>query len=158
MLALNQADYGHARPALEETLAIAQKHEWDTLIANSRCDLGFAELGEGRFDQARVHFAAALEAALRMGWKENVAYCLVGFSSLEFANDRLDLAAHYLGQVDRIVEDTQLTFEIYAERERERVERELRARLGPDGFDDLRAEGRSLSIEQAVAEALRALD
>jgi hypothetical protein len=47
-----------------------------------------------------------------------------------------------------------LIFEIYAERERERVERELRARLGPDGFDDLRAEGRSLSIEQAVVEAL----
>jgi tetratricopeptide (TPR) repeat protein len=154
LLALNQADYGHARPALEEALAIAQRHEWDALIANSVCDLGFAELGEGRFEQARARFAAGLEAALRMGWRENVAYCLVGFSSVDFAKGRLDRAAHFFGHVDRIVDDIQLIFEIYAERERERVERELRARLGPDGFDALRAEGRSHSIEQAVAEAL----
>ena len=89
-----------------------------------------------------------------MGWKENVAYCLVGLSSVDFAANRLDRAAHSLGQADRIVEDTLLSFEIYAERERERVERELRTRLGPDGFNALHAEGRSLSIEQAVAEAL----
>jgi predicted ATPase/class 3 adenylate cyclase len=154
LLALNQADYGHARPALEEALAIAQKHEWDIFIANGTGDLGFAELGEGRFERARAHFAAGLEVALQMGWRENVAYCLVGFSSLDFAKARLERAAHSLGHVDRIVEDTQLIFEIYAERERERVERQLRARLGPDGFDALRAEGRSRSIEQAVAEAL----
>jgi predicted ATPase/class 3 adenylate cyclase len=154
LLALNQADYRHARAALEEALAIAQKHEWDILIANTLCDLGFAEFGEGRFDQARAHFAAGLEAALRMGWRENVAYCLVGFSSVDFAKGKIERAAHSLGQVDRIVEDTLLIFELYAERERERVERELRARLGPDGFDALRAEGRSLSIDQAVAEAL----
>jgi predicted ATPase/class 3 adenylate cyclase len=154
LLALNQADYRHARPALEEALAITQKHEWDILIANTLCDLAFAELGEGRFDQARAHFAAGLEAALRMGWRENVAYCLVGFSSVDFARDRLERAAHSLGQVDRIVEDTQLSFELYAERERERVERELRSRLGPERLDALRAEGRSLSIDHAVAEAL----
>jgi predicted ATPase/class 3 adenylate cyclase len=154
LLAVSQADYGHARLALEEALAIAEKHGWDTNIANSLCDLGFAELGEGRFDHARARFAAGLEAALRLGWKENVAYCLAGLSSVDFARDKLDRAAHSLGQVDRIVEDTQLTFEIYAERERERVERELRSHLGPDRLDALRAEGRSLSIEQAVAEAL----
>ena len=154
LLALNQADYRDARRALEEALAIAEKHEWDTNIANSMCDLGFAELGERRFDQARARFAAGLEAALRLGWRENVAYCLVGFSAVDFAANRLDRAAHSLGQVDRIVEDTQLIFEIYAESEREGVERDLRARLGRDGFDALRAEGRSLSIDQAVAEAL----
>jgi predicted ATPase/class 3 adenylate cyclase len=154
LLALNQADYRHARPALEEALAIAEKHDWDTTIANSVCDLGFAELGEGRYDQARARFAAGLEAALRMGWRENVAYSLVGFSSVDFAANKFERAAHSLGQADRIAEDTLLIFELYAERERERVERELRSHLGPDRLDALRAEGRSLSIEQAVAEAL----
>jgi tetratricopeptide (TPR) repeat protein len=154
LLALNQADYRRARPALVEALAIAERQKLDTRIANSRCDLGFAELGEGRFDQARARFAAGLEAALRMGWQENVAYCLVGFSSVDFAKDRLDRAARFLGQIGRIVEEIQLTFEIYAERERERVERELRSRLGQDRLDALRAEGRSLSIDHAVAEAL----
>jgi predicted ATPase/class 3 adenylate cyclase len=154
LLALNQADYRHARPALEEALAIAARQELDTRIANSMCDLGFAELGEGRFDRARARFAAGLEPALRMGWKENVAYCLVGFGSVDLAKGRLDRAARFLGQIDRIVEEIHLIFEIYAERERDRVEGELRSRLGPDRLDALRAEGHSLSIEDAVAEAL----
>jgi predicted ATPase/class 3 adenylate cyclase len=154
LLALNQADYRRARPALEEALAIAEKQELDAMIGNSLCDLGFAELGEGRFERARTRFAAGLEAALQMGWRENVAYCLVGSSSVDFAKGRVERAARSLGQVDRIVEDTLLIFEHYAERERERVERELRSHLGPERLDALRAEGRSLSIEQAVAEAL----
>jgi tetratricopeptide (TPR) repeat protein len=154
LLALDQAEFGSARAMLEAALAIAEKNESGTQIANTMCDLGFGELGDGRFDQARARFAFGLDAAFRMGWKENVAYCLVGLSSADFAADRLERAAHFLGQIDRIVEDTQLLFEIYAERERERVERELRARLGPDEFEVLRAEGRSRSIEQAVAEAL----
>ena len=89
-----------------------------------------------------------------MGWRENLAYCLVGFSAVDFAENRLERAAHSLGQANRIAEDTLLIFEIYAEREREHVERELRSHLGPDRLDALRAEGRSLSIEQAVSEAL----
>jgi tetratricopeptide (TPR) repeat protein len=154
LLALDQAEFANARKMLEAALAIAEKNEWDTLIANTTCDLGFAELGEGRFDQARARFAAGLEAALRMGWRENVAYCLVGLSSVDLTADRLERAAHSLGQVGRIVEDIQLIFEIYAERERERVEGELRSHLGPDRLDALRAEGRSLPIDHAVAEAL----
>jgi len=81
--------------------------------------------------------------------------------SLELRAGRIDLAARLLGQVDRIVDETQLTFEQYAESvrrdvERRDVERQLREQLGNEPILSLLAEGRSLSIEDAVAEALRA--
>ena len=38
-------------------------------------------LGRGQFDQARNHFERSLASAARLGWKENVAYCLVGFGA-----------------------------------------------------------------------------
>ena len=51
-----------------------------------------------------------------------------------------------------------LKLEIYAEAARAQVESDLRSRLGEDRLEALRAEGRSLSTEAAVSEALPALD
>ncbi len=154
LLALNQADYRHARPALEEALAIAQKHEWDIFIANGMCDLGFAELGEGRFDQARERFGEATTAAVRMEWKENIAYCLVGLGALSLAAGDPDRAARLLGQAERLQHELPLRFEAYADRVRAKLEDDLRAGLGDDRLDALRAEGRALSIDAAVSEAM----
>jgi hypothetical protein len=47
--------------------------------------------------------------------------------------------------------------EVYAEAVRDRVEDEVRSGLGKDRLQALRAEGRSLSLEDAVSEALAAL-
>jgi hypothetical protein len=88
-----------------------------------------------------------------MGWKENVAYCLVGLGAVDVAAGDLDRAARFLGQVDRIAEEIHLSFEVYAEEVRIRVEQELVSRLRQDRFDALRAEGRSQTIEDAVGEA-----
>ena len=158
LLALHQADYGDARLALEEALAIAEKHEWDILIANTMCDLGFAELGEGRFDQARERFEEATTAALRMEWKENIAYGLIGFGALSLDAGDPDRAARLLGQAERLQHELLLRFEAYADRVRVKLEEDLRAGLGDDRLDALRAEGRALSIDAAVSEAMSPLD
>jgi hypothetical protein len=127
-------------------------------IANSLCDLGFAELGDGRLDHARTRLGEAVESATRLGWKENVAYCLVGLSAIALAKGELELAAHLVGQANFLAEEVQLKFEVYAEAARAQVEHELRSRLGEDRLEALRVDGRSLSMEAAVSEALAALD
>ena len=79
LLAMTQGDYGRATVELESSLAMAEKHGLEPSVANSLCDLGFAELGAGRLDRSRgLRFGEALEAAGRLGWKENVAYCSRG--------------------------------------------------------------------------------
>jgi hypothetical protein len=127
-------------------------------IANSLCDLGFAELGDGRLDHAHTRFGEAVESAARLGWKENIAYCFVGLSAIALAKGELELAAHLVGQADFLAEDVQLKFEVYAEAARAEVEDALRSRLGENRLETLRAEGSSLSMEAAVSEALPALD
>jgi len=158
LLAMAQGDYGRARSKLESALAIAEKHGLEQQMANSLCDLGFAELGDGRLDQARQRFGRALADAARLGWKENAAYCLVGLGAVAVAAGELDPAGHFLGQADRLVEDLHLKLEDYAEAARAQVEHDLRSRLGEDRLETLCAEGRALSLETVVSEALAALD
>jgi hypothetical protein len=139
-------------------LAIAEKLGLEPSRANSLCDLGFAELGAGRPERAHVRFGEALESSVRLGWKENVAYCLAGVGAIAVDAGQLDSAGHVLGQAELLVDDLHLKLESYAEAARAHAETELRSRLGEDRLDALRAEGRSLSIEDAVSEALAALD
>jgi predicted ATPase/class 3 adenylate cyclase len=156
LLAMDQGDFERARAELASGLAIAEKHGFD--VANSLCDLGFAELGDGRIDHARARFGGAITGAARMGWKENVAYCLVGIAAIAVAAGEFDPAGRFLGQAELLVEDHHLKLEFYAEAVRGQVETDLRSRLGEERLEALRVEGRSLSIEEAVSEALAALD
>ena len=158
LLAMIQGDYGRAHTDLESSLTLARKLGSEQQEANSLCDLGFAELGDGRLDHARARLREGLASAARLGWKENVAYCVVGLGAVAVAEGELELAGHLLGQADLLAEDLQLKFEAYAEAARAQVERELRSRLGEDRLEGLRAEGRSLSMETVVSEALAALD
>jgi predicted ATPase/Flp pilus assembly protein TadD len=158
LLAMIQGDYGRAHTDLESSLALARKLGSEQQEANSLCDLGFAELGDGRLDHARARLREGLASAARLGWKENVAYCLVGLGAVAVTEGELELVGHLLGQADLLVEELQLSFEPYAEAARAQVERELRSRLGDDRLEALRAEGRSLSMEAVVSEALAGLD
>jgi len=156
LLAMDQGDFKRARAELESGLAIAEKHGID--VANSLCDLGFAELGDGRIDHARARFEGAITRAARMGWTENVAYCLVGIGAIAVAAGQFDQAGRFLGQAELLVEELHLNLEFYAEAVRGQVESDLRSRLGEERLEALRVEGRLLSIEAAVSEALAALD
>jgi tetratricopeptide (TPR) repeat protein len=156
LLAMDQGDFERARAELESGLAIAEKYGID--VANSLCDLGFAELGDGRIDHARARFEGAITRAARMGWTENVAYCLVGTGAIAVAAGEFDHAGRFLGQAELLVEELHLNLERYAEAVRDQVESDLQSRLGEERLEALRVEGRSLSIEAAVSEALAALD
>jgi predicted ATPase/class 3 adenylate cyclase len=151
LLAMNQGDYARARSDLESALTM---HSSDWQTANSLSDLGFAELGDGRVDRARARFGEALDAAVRMSWKYMAACCLLGLGAVCVSEDELDRAGLLLGQVDGLAEDIHLKFELYAAAVRAQLEQELRDRLGEDRLGTLRAEGRSLSIEDAVSTAL----
>jgi predicted ATPase/class 3 adenylate cyclase len=158
LLAMDEGDYGRARPELESALAITETQGLERWRANSLCDLAFAELGDGKIEDARSRFGEALAACARLGWRENVAYCLVGCGAVVAAAGDLERAGRFLGQADRLCEDLQLRLETYAQAAGDRVERELRSRLGKDRLEALRAHGRSLSMEAAVSEALAAVD
>ena len=157
LLAMDQRDFARARQELESALGISEKVGLERAIANNLCDLAFAELGDG-IVSAHSRFREALAAAAQLGWKENVAYSFVGCSAVAVAAELLEPAAQFLGQADRLCEDLRLNLETYARAVADQVERELRSRLAEERFEALRAEGRLLSMEDAVSEAFAALD
>jgi hypothetical protein len=148
---MEEGDFESAREYIESGLGYAKKLDKEWAIANAVCDLGFVELGAGRLDEARERFREAHSMALRMGWTENVAYDLIGFSALALAADELKTAGKLLGQLDKLAQDIHLSFLTYAERARTGVESELRVRVGEDRLDAYRTEGASLSMEAITA-------
>jgi len=154
---MDQGDYGRARQELQSALAISEKHGLQRARANNLCDLAFAELGDGS-GNAPSRFREALSACAQLRWRENIAYCLVGCAAVAIAGGNLEQAGHFLGQADRLCDDLPLRLETYAQAVGDQVEQDLRSRLGEDRLEALRAEGRLLSMEDAVSEALLALD
>ena len=157
LLEMDQGDYGRARQELQSALAISEKHGLQRARANNLCDLAFAELGDGS-GNAPSRFREALSACAQLRWRENIAYCLVGCGAVAIAGGNLEQAGHFLGQADRLCDDLPLRLETYAQAVGDQVEQDLRSRLGEDRLEALRAEGRLLSMEDAVSEALLALD
>jgi predicted ATPase/class 3 adenylate cyclase len=158
LLAMDEGDYGRALADLEAGLALDEERGSERWRANSLCDLAFAELGGGRIDDARRRFRKAIAANAWLGWRENVAYSLVGSAAVAATNGELQPAARFLGQADRLCEELQLRLETYAQRAREQAGDGIRSRLGEDCFEALHANGRSLSMEAAVSEALAVLE
>ena len=151
LLAMDEGDFERARANIESGLSYSKKLDSEWRIANGTCDLGFVELGAGRLDEARERFHEAHSMASRMGWTENTAYDLIGFSALALAADELETAGKLLGQLDKLAQNIHLSFLTYAERVRTDVESELRIRIGEDRLDAYRTEGASLSMEAITA-------
>jgi non-specific serine/threonine protein kinase len=149
-----QGDYGRARDELGSALALAEKNGLEGARANSLCDLGFAELGGGRLDEARRRFDEALVVAARLVWTENIAYCLVGLAVVAADGGELARAGQLLGQADRLAQELNLELQVYARAARAQLHRDLLARLGEEELEALLADGRALSVEVAVSKAL----
>jgi hypothetical protein len=92
--------------------------------------------------------------ANRLGWIENVAYSFLALVPVAAAGVELEFAARLLGQADRLREELHLEFEDYSEETRVGAHEALESRLPRERLDALLAEGRALTIEDAVAEAL----
>ena len=83
---------------------------------------------------------------------------MYGFAALGTAYAREDTAraARLLGRADALCEETASDLEPLEARVRDEANAALRASLGEDAFAALHAEGRALTLEEALALALLA--
>jgi predicted ATPase/class 3 adenylate cyclase len=152
-VALYEGDFDRAAAELEAALSLSTEFGLEVNRQNDLSDLSFALLGLRDYGSARARLGDALEAGLRLGWPENIAYCLLGFAAVAVADGEPDRAARLLGHFERILQDIHLGLERYAEDVRLGVERDLRSQLGEDRFLLSRAEGAALTLEAVVSEA-----
>lgn len=159
LISIGEGAYDDAFEKLTSALEVANAMGDERSASNDQTDRAFALIGLGRWREARADASESLLTASRLGWPENVAYCLVALAAVAVAAEEAELAARVLGQADRLAEEVRFEFQDYAERRRVETYEALQSRLPGSQLDSLLSEGRTWSVDEAATEALgRSLD
>ena len=149
-----QGDYERARELGHEALALARERGDGDQMGISLHNLGRNALSREAFDEAAGHFRESIEVGVGLGYKELLAYCLLGCGELATASGEARAAARLLGAGAAQFDELGVPL---GPEEREGYARSLerlRDELGEGELERLLATGRALPLEDAVGEAL----
>jgi predicted ATPase/class 3 adenylate cyclase len=154
VLALREGNYGQARRYLEESLSLSQNTGQQSSGAWAIAQLGYVALRQGDEAQARARFTQAQHLFAKGGLKIGVVYALEGFATLAVQQGRPERAARLFAWADatrdaihntrRPVEQLEVDHELNA----------IRSQIDEVMVETARAEGRAMTMEQAIAFAL----
>ena len=163
-----QGDYTSARSLHEESLALARELGDKRATATTVSNLGLVALEEGDYVSAWSHFGESLILRRELGDKWGIALSLAGLGGVLVAlgstGNATDLAgeesetrrgARLLGAVDALLGSTGVVLEVEDRVPHERALASALRLLGPEEFAQLQAEGRAMSMEQAIDYALQ---
>jgi tetratricopeptide (TPR) repeat protein len=149
-LALAQGDDDHAAAFFAESLEVRRELGNKNAMANDLFGLGTIALHRQDVRQAKSFYAQALALRREMGNPRGTLECLRGFSQIATIKQHYARAARLLGCADALPE----MLDARGRRAFDQDADALRARMGEPGFDSARAEGRALTLEQAIEYAL----
>jgi hypothetical protein len=112
---------------------------------------------EGARKRAAALFGEGLELSAEIGEKTNVAYYLEGLAEVSASEDRLERAARLWGAARALLETIEVIPYPHHAADRAFFEQRLaeaRARFDGGRWEEAWAEGRAMTTEEAVAEAL----
>jgi predicted ATPase/DNA-binding SARP family transcriptional activator len=147
-------DHVRGRTLGEEGLAVARRVGDKDQVSVSLHNLGRADLRQGRYLEAGGRFAESLGLAVELGYKEVIAYCLEACGELAATGQDWERAARLLGAGEGLFEALGVPMGADDRDGYEATVEQLKERLGEAALADLQAEGRALSLEQAVAVAM----
>ena len=157
-LALTVGEYARAETLFQESLELLRELGDTSNVARSLFNLGAAALQLGQHGRARSRFRESIGLSHKMEDKEDLAWCLEGFAALAVAEEEPDRAARLLGAAGGLLEAMGGEFKPFERLLHEETVVSVRGRLTPHSFDAGWAEGKSLSLEQAVEYALETAD
>jgi len=151
---LSRGEYKRALELFHESLAAGRELGNQDLIARSSMNLGITTLLLDDVRGARPLLRDGLRAARELGQVEGFMYGFVGLGAA-YAREDPARAARLLGRADALCEETASDLEPLEARVRDETKAALRASLGKDAYPALHAEGRALTLEDALTLALR---
>ena len=151
---MSQGRLDEAAQLYEEAVELCRASGRAEQLTISLFNLGRVSMLQGRHEAAAGWFERALETARELGYREMIAYCLKGIGEVLAARAAGEQAARLLGASDRLflelgahVESSeQATYEVTVE--------QLKEALGDDAYSSAHAEGKGMSLDQALALAL----
>jgi predicted ATPase/Tfp pilus assembly protein PilF len=155
-VARDRGDSARARRLYEEGLALLRElnNKWN--IPNCLNNLGGIAFEQGDHAQAQLFYRESLLMLRETGDKEGLAVCLEGLAGVSSVHGQAALAARLYGAAELIREAIGSPRIPVARAEYERMVAATRAQLDQNMFAAAWAEGRAISLEQAVSDALEA--
>ncbi len=151
-------DHTRARALLEEALAIFQADGHLISVTMALAKLGYVARAGGDGSAARRYFAQAYDQAQTIGYAWRILSVLAGLAGTAQVEGDSYKAARLFGAAEAMGETMSILLDPDEIHTNERLIAETRAKLGEDAFAAAWDEGRSLPLEQALAEALAAPD
>jgi predicted ATPase len=156
--ALGEGDFKRARRLYRESLELSEDAESEQGIARATIFLAGVDVYEGHVEDALVLYRRGLGLAHRLGWMEAVVYALGGLACAYAELDQTERAAKLVGAEARLVEELHLWWPRPERDLRERAASQVRRQLDERVMSRMVADGRAMSLEEAVAAALEDSD
>jgi predicted ATPase/class 3 adenylate cyclase len=153
-LARLQGDYERARIFYEKSLALSRELGSQGFTAINLLNMGYVEKHQGEYGRATDLFKEYLILYRELGGRDSTATSLAGLGGVAGLQRQPVRAARLLGAAEALLEAAN---DYLAPADRAEYERDVaaaRAQLDEATFAAARAEGRAMTIEQAVAYAL----
>jgi predicted ATPase/DNA-binding winged helix-turn-helix (wHTH) protein len=144
-----------ARQCYERALAAFRDAHDPWGIARSLTDLGYIELAEGRLKEARAAFREALGTFGELRHRRGMARVLEGYASLALAGGHAAAALRLASAACRIRTRINAPLPRQEQAYVEETVQTARGRVGMSQSEEAWAEGTAMSLEEAIAYALR---
>jgi len=154
-VALHANELQRARQYAEDGLAAAAKLEDCTLQPALSRLIGYSFLRNGNPQLAAIQFAASLHGNRKLKDTGGIVRCLCAFAASAAVEGDALRAATLSGALERQLRATGTFLASFDREANERFMTTVRAALDPVAFDAAFAEGSTLSMEQAIAYALK---
>jgi non-specific serine/threonine protein kinase len=150
---LTQGDYAGSQALSEEALVLDEEADYQLGTANTLSNLGLAIFLQGDERRAAELFARGLRLFRELGDAVGAAECLEGLA-LGRAGSEPELLARLFGAAERQRSSIGVPQPSYLGAAYSGYLDAARSRLGDAGWAAQRAEGASMALDQAIAQAL----
>jgi tetratricopeptide (TPR) repeat protein len=152
-----QGDADKARAYYEEALPLVHEVEDKFQLTHVLGAMGHAALVQGDHVRARVLYQESLALRREVRNTHAIAQSLEGFASLAWRQQQCERAARLFGAADSIYAGLGTPLPVAIGVESGRTVSDARSALGEEAFAAAWADGRAMSLEQAIAFALEEL-
>jgi tetratricopeptide (TPR) repeat protein len=152
--AMFRGDYAVARERFAYCLPLFEEMQDEHRTNMIHSELAHMDRYEGKLQQAEETYRKTIVVWQKIGHRAAVAHQLECFAFLAKAHEEPERALRLLGAAEFLRERINIHMQPLERKEYERHVAELRAMIAEDEFRTLWADGRSMSMDEAVAFAL----
>ena len=148
-------DYECGAELLRQALAIRWEFGDAGAATHSLVHLGFGDYKQGNHASARAYFREALEVLRELGDKFVISECLEGLAYVATVEEDAERAAWLFGAAEALRRATGISVYPHDAASHESAIIKARARLDDEAWHKAWTRGQDMSMEQAIAYALR---